>query len=50
MLGEIDETNTDSWVKPDPNNFDVTTNIRLQIKLSDKDRSLRKVMHTATYV
>ena len=50
MLGEIDENNPDCWVRPDPNNPDVTTNIRLQIKLSDKDMSLRDVMHTATYV
>ena len=50
MLGEIDEKNEQNWVKPDPNNPDVTTNIRLQITLSDNDTSLRKVMHTATYV
>jgi hypothetical protein len=48
MLGEIDEDNPECWVRPDPNNPDVTTNIRLQITLSDKDKSLRKVMHTAT--
>ena len=50
MLGELDENNKDSWVQPDPNNPDVTTNVRLQYKLSTKDKSLRNVMHTATYV
>ena len=35
-LGELDETYKDSWVKHNPNNPDVTTNIRVQALLSDK--------------
>ncbi|KAJ7503482.1 hypothetical protein B0H11DRAFT_584623 [Mycena galericulata] len=48
-LGELDEGNSHSWVRHNPANPDVTTNIRVQVVLSEKDQSLRQVMHTATY-
>ncbi|EMD32812.1 hypothetical protein CERSUDRAFT_108621 [Gelatoporia subvermispora B] len=48
-LGELDEHNPNSWVKHNPENPDVTTNIRLQVTLTDKDKHLWGVMDQATY-
>jgi len=48
MLGEIAETNKNCWVHQDPQNPDVTTNIKIQIELSEKEEKLREIMYQAT--
>lgn len=47
-LGELDEEYAESWVRHEPNNPDVTTNIRLQVLPNDKAMHLWDVMDTAT--
>ncbi|KAF8188466.1 hypothetical protein K438DRAFT_1919759 [Mycena galopus ATCC 62051] len=49
-LGELSETNKDSWVKQNLKNPDVTTNVYLQVDLSSEDKKLWKIMDEATYV
>ncbi|KAH8797986.1 hypothetical protein DL96DRAFT_1688222 [Flagelloscypha sp. PMI_526] len=48
-LGELSEKNTESWVKYNPKNPDVTTNVRLQINVNADDQNLWKVMDKAAY-
>ena len=48
-LGELSETNPNSWVKRNPQDTDITTNVTLQVTLDAKDESLWKVMDNATY-
>ncbi|KAH9889357.1 hypothetical protein C8Q73DRAFT_653745 [Cubamyces lactineus] len=48
-LGELDEKNPDSWVKHNPENPDVTTNIRLQVLPNANTDSCTEVMEEATY-
>ncbi|THU85298.1 FAD/NAD(P)-binding domain-containing protein [Dendrothele bispora CBS 962.96] len=48
-LGELDENNTNSWVKRNPQDPDVTTNVKLQVTLTDVDHSLWDVMDKATF-
>ncbi|KAF8155019.1 hypothetical protein K438DRAFT_1943070 [Mycena galopus ATCC 62051] len=48
-LGELSETNKDSWVKQNLKNPDVTTNVYLQVDLSSEDKKLWKIMDEATY-
>ncbi|KAK0198279.1 hypothetical protein F5146DRAFT_1100033 [Armillaria mellea] len=48
-LGELSETNTHSWIKQNLKNPDVTTNIRLQVDLSQDDKVLWNIMDEATY-
>ncbi|THH32688.1 hypothetical protein EUX98_g1509 [Antrodiella citrinella] len=48
-LGELDELDTGSWFKHDPNNPDVTTNSHLQVLLSEKAERLWDVMDQVTY-
>ncbi|THU79690.1 FAD/NAD(P)-binding domain-containing protein [Dendrothele bispora CBS 962.96] len=48
-LGELDENNTNSWVKRNPQDPDVTTNVKLQVTLTDVDRNLWDVMDKATF-
>jgi LmbE family N-acetylglucosaminyl deacetylase len=47
-LGELDELNKDSWLKHDPANPDVTTNVRLQVLQNERSRELRNIMEEAT--
>lgn len=47
-LGELSETNKHSWVRHNPDHPDVTTNIRLQVDVSDTDKELWKLMDEAT--
>ncbi|KZV86632.1 FAD/NAD(P)-binding domain-containing protein [Exidia glandulosa HHB12029] len=48
-LGELDENNKDSWVKPNRQDLDVTTNIKLQVTLDETATALWRVMDQATY-
>ncbi|TFY71091.1 hypothetical protein EVG20_g1912 [Dentipellis fragilis] len=48
-LGELDEHNPNSWVKPNSQVSDPTTNIKVQITLTDKDKALWTTMDKATY-
>jgi len=48
-LGELDELNEHSWVKYNKNDPNKTTNIRLQVSLSEKDEQLRNIMDKAGY-
>ena len=47
-LGELDEKNSDSWVRHHLANPDVTTNIRVQVLPDQKTASCTDVMETAT--
>ncbi|THG95684.1 hypothetical protein EW026_g6015 [Hermanssonia centrifuga] len=47
-LGELDEENRDSWLRRNPQDPDLTTNVKLQITLSEKDHSLWDIMDHAT--
>ncbi len=48
-LGEFTEDNPDNWFKLDPNNADVTTNMKLQYTTAEQDRELWNLMDEATY-
>ena len=48
-LGEFTENNPDNWFKFDPNNSDITTNVKLQYTMLEQDRDLWDVMDKATY-
>ncbi|VUC22981.1 unnamed protein product [Clonostachys rosea] len=48
-LGEFSEHNEHNWLRPDKNNTDPTTNVKLQYTLADSDRELWNVMDEATY-
>ena len=48
-LGEFTEDNPDNWFKPDPNNSDITTNMKLQYTIVEQDRQLWDLMDKATY-
>ena len=48
-LGELSEINHHSWVRHNPDHPDVTTNVRLQINVSEADRTLWELMDEATY-
>ena len=48
-LGEFTEDNPDNWFKLDPNNSDVSTNMKLQYTLAEQDRQLWNLMDQATY-
>lgn len=45
MLGEIDETNPECRIRFDKERADKTTNIDLQLALSESDKKLREVMY-----
>ena len=47
-LGELDEKNKRSWMKHNPANPDVTTNVRLQVLPNVNTESCTKVMEEAT--
>ena len=49
-LGELNDHNKNSWVKQNRQNPDVTTNIKVQVTLDEKDETLWSVMDQATYV
>ena len=44
----MDEKNPTSWVKHQPSNPDVTTNIRLQVLQNENTDSCTKIMEEAT--
>ncbi|KAJ7853011.1 hypothetical protein B0H14DRAFT_3108503 [Mycena olivaceomarginata] len=48
-LGELDENNPESWVRRNPQDPDVTTNVKLQVTLTQVDRDLWDVMDQATF-
>ncbi|KAF3005266.1 hypothetical protein E8E14_006561 [Neopestalotiopsis sp. 37M] len=48
-LGEFSERNPENWFKQDPENPDITTNMKLQYTLTDSDRTLWDTMDQATY-
>ena len=48
-LGEFTEDNPDNWFKLDPNNSDVSTNVKLQYTITEQDRGLWNLMDKATY-
>ena len=48
-LGEFDEHNRDSFVRRNPQDDDPTTNVKVQLTLSEKDKHLWDVMDKATY-
>ena len=48
-LGEFTEDNPDNWFKPDPNDSDVSTNMKLQYTLAEQDRKFWNFMDKATY-
>lgn len=47
-LGELDETNSHSFVKLNSQDPNSTTNVTLQVTMTDKDKQLWKVMDQAT--
>lgn len=48
-LGEFNEHNLNSWVKRNPQDPDSTTNVQVQITMTDEDWKLWNVMDGATY-
>ena len=48
-LGELNEHNKDSWIKPNRQDPDPTTNVKLQVVLDATDEQLWSVMDKATY-
>lgn len=48
-LGEFTENNPNNFLRPDPKNPDLTTNVLLQYTLTDDDKKLWDVMDQATY-
>ena len=48
-LGEFTEDNPNNWFKLDPNNSDITTNMKLQYTTAEQDRELWDLMDEATY-
>lgn len=48
-LGEFDETNRESYVKRNLQDNDPTTNVKVQVTLTEKDWHLWDVMDKATY-
>jgi hypothetical protein len=47
-LGELNPKNEHSWIKPNRQDPDITTNIKLQVMLDDTDKQLWDVMDEAT--
>lgn len=45
----MNEHNANSWIEPNTQDPDVTTNVTLQVTLTDEDRHLWDVMDQATY-
>ncbi|KAI1881548.1 hypothetical protein JX265_000374 [Neoarthrinium moseri] len=48
-LGEFSEHNPENWFKHDPENSDITTNMKLQYTLTKSDQALWNTMDQATY-
>ena len=49
-LGELDEHNPNSWVRRNAQDPDVTTNVKVQLTLTDVDHKLWDTMDNATSV
>ena len=46
----MDEHNNDSWVKFNSEDPDITTNVKVQLTLTDNDKKLWDIMEKATCV
>lgn len=46
----MDEDNPNSWIRHNPQDPDITTNITLQLTLTERDKKLWDIMDKATYV